>query len=675
MEKAKNRLGARMGAALAAGALAAAMVPAMAFAVPVNDHLLAGTDANGAVQWPDGEWTTYDASSGSYVWSTYVKGDGGHYGHYDLDVAFKVDGDTLTAINVSSPGNAVGGAWSNNGTIVGSLPAGVENATVVDKEAKTVAPALEGAEAYGGATWAGRKGASTVAFYKAAKDGEAVTLGDAVAISADDNGVYGYADQDVNVVALTPKIGDWFSFTFYMDLGDEEYADALNKQLATDYSAGITGIGAKNRDMWTQTAYASIIEQQLREFVADDEYDLDIVSSATKSSDAVIEALYAAQGVYYPISNNEDAANAVAPAGWNDAPIFTKVSDDLAVQMDGKTVNTGKSTVEVDADGNRVLTVGFSDGFDFTEGGETAVNVVGYDLFATDRDDAVKYLLANATTAGQGAGDIAPLASTLVCARSKSHDPAPELTAEDGATELASYDPDTNRLTITDSTVTHAIVWFNHDTHANYCGVVYDLAAMAPTPEPADDPADEPADEPEAVSLAGAKVTLAKASAAYTGKAQKGTVKSVVLDGKKLVEGTDYKVSAKSGANVGSYQVTVTGMGSYAGTANATFKVTPAANKLKVKAVKKTQTAKAKAKTTIKAAKAFKVKKNVSKGKVTYAKVSGNKKITVSKSGKITVKKGLKKGKTYTVKVKASSKATKNYKAASTTVTLKVKVK
>ena len=102
--------------------------------------------------------------------------------------------------------------------------------------------------------------------------------------------------------------------------------------------------------------------------------------------------------------------------------------------------------------------------------------------------------------------------------------------------------------------------------------------------------------------------------------------------------------------------------------------VTQAANTLTVKAVKATQKAKASKKTVIKAAKAFKVTKNVSGGKVTYKKTSGAKKITVASNGKITVKKGLKAGKTYTVKVKATSKKTTNYKAASKTVTFKVKV-
>ena len=86
----------------------------------------------------------------------------------------------------------------------------------------------------------------------------------------------------------------------------------------------------------------------------------------------------------------------------------------------------------------------------------------------------------------------------------------------------------------------------------------------------------------------------------------------------------------------------------------------------------KTVKAKAKKNTIIKKTKAFTVKNNP--GKVTFKKLSGNKKITVSKAGKVTVKKGLKKGKTYTVKVKVTSAKTKKYAAISKTVKLKVKI-
>lgn len=63
-------------------------------------------------------------------------------------------------------------------------------------------------------------------------------------------------------------------------------------------------------------------------------------------------------------------------------------------------------------------------------------------------------------------------------------------------------------------------------------------------------------------------------------------------------------------------------------------------------------------------------------GTISYAKASGNKKITINKkTGKVTVKKGLKKG-TYKVKVKVKAAGNKNYKASAVkAVTFKVKVK
>ena len=69
---------------------------------------------------------------------------------------------------------------------------------------------------------------------------------------------------------------------------------------------------------------------------------------------------------------------------------------------------------------------------------------------------------------------------------------------------------------------------------------------------------------------------------------------------------------------------------------------------------------------------AFTVSK--AQGKVTYAKASGEKKITVAKNGKITVKKGLKKG-TYKVKVKVTAAGNANYKSSIKTVTVTIKVK
>lgn len=70
--------------------------------------------------------------------------------------------------------------------------------------------------------------------------------------------------------------------------------------------------------------------------------------------------------------------------------------------------------------------------------------------------------------------------------------------------------------------------------------------------------------------------------------------------------------------------------------------------------------------------KAFTVTK--AQGKVTYKKISGNKKIKINSAGKISLKKGLKKG-TYKLKVKVTAAGNTSYKAGAKTVTLAIKVK
>ena len=78
-------------------------------------------------------------------------------------------------------------------------------------------------------------------------------------------------------------------------------------------------------------------------------------------------------------------------------------------------------------------------------------------------------------------------------------------------------------------------------------------------------------------------------------------------------------------------------------------------------------------KTIIKKSKAFKIKD--AKGTVTFKKIKGNKKITISSKGKVTVKKGLKKGKKYKVKVQARAEGTDKYLPKTKIVTLTIKVK
>ena len=83
--------------------------------------------------------------------------------------------------------------------------------------------------------------------------------------------------------------------------------------------------------------------------------------------------------------------------------------------------------------------------------------------------------------------------------------------------------------------------------------------------------------------------------------------------------------------------------------------------------------AKAKKNTTIAKSKAFKISK--AKGAVKFKKVSGNKKITITKAGKITVKKGLKKGKTYKFTVKITAAGNTAYNSVSYLATMKIKIK
>ena len=101
------------------------------------------------------------------------------------------------------------------------------------------------------------------------------------------------------------------------------------------------------------------------------------------------------------------------------------------------------------------------------------------------------------------------------------------------------------------------------------------------------------------------------------------------------------------------------------------------ANTLTLKA-KKTTTVKIKYKKLKKKAQSFAISKVLTvsraQGNVTYKKVAGNKKITVSSKGKVTVNKKLKKG-TYTVKVNVTASGNASFNKMTKTAVFKVKVK
>lgn len=174
------------------------------------------------------------------------------------------------------------------------------------------------------------------------------------------------------------------------------------------------------------------------------------------------------------------------------------------------------------------------------------------------------------------------------------------------------------------------------------------------------------------VSLAKAKVTTAKSSYTYTGKALKPAV-TVKLDGKTLKAGTDYTVSYKSNTKVGKATITVTGKGMYKSSVTKTFKIVP-----KKTGVAKLTAAKKGATVTWKAQKAqadgyqvkFATNKNMTSAKTKLVK--GAKTTSV----KLT---GLKSGKTYYVQlrtyknVKVDGKTVKYYSAWSAAKSVRVK--
>jgi hypothetical protein len=74
--------------------------------------------------------------------------------------------------------------------------------------------------------------------------------------------------------------------------------------------------------------------------------------------------------------------------------------------------------------------------------------------------------------------------------------------------------------------------------------------------------------------IAGASLTLAKASYAYDGTAKTPAI-TVMLNGKTLAQGTGYTVAYSNNVNIGTATVTVTGKGDYKGSKTVSFKIIP----------------------------------------------------------------------------------------------------
>ena len=167
---------------------------------------------------------------------------------------------------------------------------------------------------------------------------------------------------------------------------------------------------------------------------------------------------------------------------------------------------------------------------------------------------------------------------------------------------------------------------------------------------------------------------LSRTSFVYNGKPQNPAL--TIKDTKgNVIAASNYTVAYSNNTNVGTAKAKVTFKGRYSGTKTLRYAITKAANPLKVEG-KTAKGAYAKVKAATQKLSVSKVLSFAKKGRgtVSYAKTSGVKGIAISAStGKVSVKKGLAKG-TYKVTVKIRAAGTANYKAATKTVTFRVKV-
>lgn len=158
----------------------------------------------------------------------------------------------------------------------------------------------------------------------------------------------------------------------------------------------------------------------------------------------------------------------------------------------------------------------------------------------------------------------------------------------------------------------------------------------------------------------------------YTGKELMQPDIKVVLDGKTLAEGTDYKVTYADNTNAGTAKVTISGINEYTGTIDKTFNIAKAEQKVKAVTPKSGKAKK------LAIGKSFTIKATASieQGEAQFKKLSGNRKLKISSTGKVTAKKGLKKGKIYKLKYKVRIKATGNCETTKyVTKTVKIRIK
>lgn len=538
------------------------------------------------------------------------------------------------------------------------------------------------------------------------------------------------AAAEYNMAKVTYRIGDYFVFDQYIALDGANGKGAAYDVAATDLNVDPTGIGAKNRDVYTGAAYAVMLQRHLMAWqeatTGGTKVDLDTVSAATKSSDSLKEALYALDGYVYPAANHDNPQDYLKAAPWG--KLFTSVADDLTVTLDKGKASASTvwdtTTVTKNANGDYVLSCKLSDALPVS-------SLKGYSKTAKLNSEELWRL---------GSSSEEPVAG-FTTKNTADHGICGELGNDEVTGDAISWNSATKTATIKkDSGINYVVVGYGVGKLAEngICGIAYSLDDLVA--------AGEATSAIKALNVAD-KAAVAKASAAYKAlsldartfvgrsevaklnsataapvaqtlkmsnatksyaaslmskgvlkKAQTFTVKATgaktgvtyTCSGTKYasINKTSGKVTLKKGTPMGAYTIKVTATAkagtasgtSYAkGTATATVKVTVGAPTTKLSASSKSL----KASTLKKAAQTFTLTATTTAGKVTSVKnVSTNKtakKFTVKKSGtkKITVKvpKGTKKG-TYSVQIQVKTpKVTKKCVAATTTKTVKVVVK
>ncbi|MEE0706212.1 MAG: hypothetical protein UCH28_07485 [Adlercreutzia sp.] len=479
-----------------------------------------------------------------------------------------------------------------------------------------------------------------------------------------------------NLAKVTYKIGDYFVFDQYIALDgpdgkgaqfniqDADYAEKhpgvdLNKEgivVATDLNAAATGIGTKNRDVYTAAAYAIMMQRELMSWQAVSagaKTDIDTVSAATKSSDTIKEAIYALFGYSLPLSNRADAE--LSEASWGQ--LFTSVADDLVVTMDaGKSSAASvwdQTSVTTNANGDYVLSYKLSE--------DIPLSALAFYKSSSKLNIEQMWGLSKSETGKVG---------EYVTSNTGAHSVLSSLGDDEVQSSDVKWDSKTNTLTIKKSS-----------------GINYVVVGLGVGKLTQDRDTKEVAPLKGQTGIFCLPYSLEEMAAA-----------TAVTNQIKAMSSTDYNAvtAARTAYNalspdartfVGRTEVAKLNAANPAKPATSTATkpttatVKTVAQKLTVSGLSKSYSISYVKSGKLKAAKSFSLKTTGAKGKVTY-KVSSygknaKKYLSLSSAGKVTVKKSTPVG-TYTMKVKVSAaKATSGsttYPAASATKTVTVVV-